>query len=288
MSQRQDGIDARAFYDGLGVDYDLMVSWEGRLEREKAFLGRICSDVGARSVLDAACGTGMHAAWFAHQGLRAAGADVSPVMIERARENARAAQVDVDFRVAGFGELARAFPSRFDVTTCLGNSLPHLLDDASLSAALRDFAAVTEPGGALVIQTRNYDGLLKKRTRFMPVSSRVNGQEETLFLRITDYRDQGELIDFTVVTLKKRSGAWSQSARTTPLRALRRQTMESALQAAGFTQVRVFGGYDSSPLDETASADLIITARRNEYSRTSPSMATPNLPPASPRSRFPR
>ena len=262
MSQREDGIEARSFYDGLGVDYDLMVSWESRLGREKAFLWKICTDVGARSVLDAACGTGMHAAWFARQGLHAAGADVSPVMIERARDNARSAQAAVDFRVAGFGELARTFASRFDVTTCLGNSLPHLLDDASLSDALRDFAEVTEPGGALVIQTRNYDQLMKERTRFMPVSSRVNGQEETLFLRISDFRGQGELIDFTVVTLKKRRGAWSQSARTTPLRALRRQTLESALRAAGFTALQFFGGYDSAPFDETASADLIVTATR--------------------------
>jgi SAM-dependent methyltransferase len=262
MSQREDGIDARAFYDGLGADYDLMVSWESRLEREKAFLGKICTDVPARSVLDAACGTGMHAVWFARQGLRAAGADVSPVMIERARQNARTAQVAVDFREAGFGGLARAFPSRFDVTTCLGNSLPHLLDDGALSAALGDFAAVTEPGGALVIQTRNYDRLLRDRSRFMPVSSRTDGQEETLFLRITDFRDQGDLIDFTVVTLKKRGGAWTQSARTTPLRALRRQTLEDALRTAGFKRLHVFGGYDFSPFDETASPDLVVAATR--------------------------
>jgi 2-polyprenyl-3-methyl-5-hydroxy-6-metoxy-1,4-benzoquinol methylase len=72
---------------------------------------------GARAVLDAACGTGVHAIAFARRGLRIAGADLSPAMIERARENARAAAVHVDFKVAAFGELAGMFAEPFDAIT---------------------------------------------------------------------------------------------------------------------------------------------------------------------------
>ena len=263
MSQTAGDDDVRGLYDQLGGDYDLMVSWEARLAREQSFLLGVCADTEARSVLDAACGTGMHAVLFSRHGLRAAAADVSPAMIARARENAAAAGASVELQVAGFGELARHFPSRFDVVTCLGNSLPHVLDDASLHAALSDFAAILEPRGALVIQNRNYDRLLRERTRFMPMASRTDGEDETLFLRISDFRPGDEdILDFTVVTLKKRKGAWSQSARTAPLRALRRRTLEKALRGAGFEAIRAFGGYDSSAFDESASADLIIVARR--------------------------
>ena len=48
-----------------------------------------------------------------------------------------------------------------------------------------------------------------------------------------------ELIDFTIITLKKRAGTWTQAVQTTPLRALRRATVEEALRAAGFTSVQM-------------------------------------------------
>ncbi len=263
MSQRDKARREPRFYEELAGDYDLLVSWDARLVREKDFLLGVCHKVTAKAALDAACGTGMHAAWLARQGLSAAGADASSAMIARARENARRAGVEVDLRVAGFGELARAFSARFDLVTCLGNSLPHLLDDASLAAALEDFAAVCAPGAALVIQNRNYDRLLREKSRFMPVAARSAGDEETLFLRITDYRADGsDLVDFTVVTLKKKAGAWSQSERTTPLRALRRGVLEGALRAAGFSTIELFGGFDSSPFDERSSPDLLVVARR--------------------------
>ena len=271
-SQRERALEARGFYDDLGTDYDLMVSWETRLEREKAFLRRMREETDAESVLDAACGTGMHAVAFARDGMRSAGADLSPQMIEQARRNAEAAGVAVDLRVAAFGQLSRTFSRAFDMVTCLGNSLPHLLDDVSLRAALADFSRVLRPGGTCVIQIRNYDRLLRERQRFMPPAARTEGAEETVFLRITDFRDsaqsgslqgddaRSEIVDFTIITLKKRSGAWSQSVRTTALRALRRRVLEDTLRSAGFSNVRAWGGFDSSPFDEASSPDLLVAA----------------------------
>lgn len=261
MRHKDHGMDARRFYDDMGTDYDLMVSWKTRLEREARFLRRMREEIEASSVLDAACGTGMHAVLLAREGLRCAAADLSPQMIEQARKNAHDAGVNVDLRVAAFGDLARTFGERFDLVTCLGNSLPHLLDDDSLRSALGDFARVLSPGGLLLIQNRNYDRVIREKVRFMPLSARTEGAEETLFLRITDLCDDvSDLVDFTIVTLRKKRGTWTQSTRTTTLRALSRQTVEDALGASGFSRVRVWGGYDLSPFDEARSADLLIAA----------------------------
>ena len=264
-------MEAKDFYDTLGEDYDRMVSWEGRLGREEAFFRGLFDEHGVRRVLDAACGTGMHAIAFARQGRAAEGADLSPVMVERARRNAAAAGVSVPFTVAGFGDLVARLSGPFDAVTCLGNSLPHLLDDASLDAALHDFARALRPGGLLVIQNRNYDRVLRERLRFMPLAARTDDEGETLFLRITDFAGAGapaaearseESIEFTIVTLKKRAGTWSQSARATPLRALRRATLERALREAGFADARFFGSYDRAAFDAPGTSDLILTATR--------------------------
>jgi SAM-dependent methyltransferase len=263
-------MDAQQFYDSLGSDYDRMVSWKARQAREEEFFQRVFEQNSVRSVLDAACGTGVHAVGFARQGLRAAGADLSPVMIHQARVNARAAGVDIDLQVAAFGRLADRFTGPFDAVTCLGNSLPHLIDDSSLAAALTDFALLLRPGGVLVIQNRNYDRLLREPQRFMPVSAREDAEGETLFLRISDFpplaeggsETVAETIEFTLVTLKKRGGTWSQSARTTPLRAMRRVTLEHALTVSGFSSAQVYGSFSMAPYDAPDTGDLVAVAMK--------------------------
>jgi hypothetical protein len=104
----------------------------------------------------------------------------------------------------------------------------------------------------------------------MPLSSRSDDEGETLFLRISDFPGPAaapagpaaELIDFTIVTLKKRAGAWTQAVQTTPLRALRRATVEEALRAAGFSSVRCYGSYAMTPCDSPDAADLVAVATK--------------------------
>ncbi len=280
--RRAGSVEAQAFYDGLGCDYDLMVAWEERLAREGSFFSRLFAERGARRVLDAACGTGMHVIAFARAGRDCTGVDLSPVMVETARKNARDAGVRARFEVADFGGLRPRFGGLFDAVTCIGNSLPHLLDDESLRTCLADFAALLVPGGVLVIQNRNYDRLLRERQRFMPPVSRVEGDGETLFLRITEYPPAGapadEVIDFTLLTLRRRSGEWSVNAQSTPLRAMRRSTLETALSKAGFASVRSYGNYALADYDSSSSGDLVIVATRDESAESGNSRAAAAVP----------
>jgi glycine/sarcosine N-methyltransferase len=255
-------VEAREFYDALGDDYDLVISWEERLRREEPFFEVAFADHGVASVLDAACGTGMHAVAFARRGLRTAAADLSPAMIDRAREHARAAGVNVAWTVAGFGTLADACPGEvgaFDAVTCLGNSLPHLPDDAALDAALADMAMMLRPGGVLVVQDRNYDRVLAERVRFMPITARGEPGDETLFIRITDFLGADRLA-FTILTLRSTGGTWSCNSRTTPLRGIERATLERSLGRAGFTAVECFGSYGWAAFGAPGTTDLVAVA----------------------------
>ncbi len=57
-----------AFYDALAPMFDVMTDWDARLAAEGPFLRAQLDAVGARRVLDAACGSGGHALWLAQQG----------------------------------------------------------------------------------------------------------------------------------------------------------------------------------------------------------------------------
>lgn len=250
------------FYDTFSSDYDRFVSWPGRLALEMPFLTRQLREVGANSVLDAACGTGMHTLALAQAGFQSAGADLSAGMIDRAHENAQAAGLGIPFKVAGFGELAAAFGAvSFDALLCLGNSLPHLLNPQLLSAALADFARTLKPGGLVIIQNRNFDGVMATRQRWMEPQSAREGQTEWLFQRFYDFEPNG-LLTFNIITLRREaSGNWTQSVRSTQLRPLLSAELQTAFREAGFETITSLGDLTGSAFRPESSGNLVIVAK---------------------------
>lgn len=255
-------------YDAFSDEYDRFVNWPNRLDYEMPFLtAQIpCEGTGTR-VLDAACGTGMHAIALARLGCAVAGADFSAGMIARAVTNARIAGTAVEFAQAGFGGLRGAFgqsPSfPFDAVMCLGNSLPHLLNQADLQAALVDFAACLRPGGRLVLQNRNFDAVLAHQERWMDPQAYHVAEREGVFVRFYDYLPDG-LIQFNILTLRRAepSAAWQQEVVSTRLYPLRQGELNEALQQAGFGAIRAYGDMQGAPFDAQTSGNLIITAMR--------------------------
>lgn len=99
-------------------------------------------------VLDVGTGTGVAAITAARAGARAVGVDPTPELLERARENARLAQVGVEFRQAGAEELP--FPdAEFDVVV---SHFGHMFAPRAQRAA-DELLRVLKPGGALAFTT---------------------------------------------------------------------------------------------------------------------------------------
>jgi SAM-dependent methyltransferase len=280
-------------YEDFSADYDRFVDWSARLAAELPFIERQLQAMGTRCVLDAACGTGMHAVALAQRGYAVAGADLSAGMVERARSNAAAAGVELRFEVAGFGALARTFgcaprsedprlddplsaaasgrrgPTQtgpgFDAVLCLGNSLPHLLTPTEMAEALADFAACLRPGGLLLIQNRNFDRVLAQGERWMDPQAHREGDTERLFLRFYDFEPDGTLA-FNLVTLRREAegqeaGDWHQQIATTRLRPLRQVELTAALNTAAFEGITYWGDMEHAPFDPEVSPNLVVAAR---------------------------
>lgn len=249
-------------YDEFSADYDRFVDWAGRLAAELPFIERELRAIGARRVLDAACGTGMHAIELTRRGYEAVGADASGGMIERARANAAAAGADVRFEVAGFGDLFRRVGGGFDAVLCLGNSLPHILTPEGLHAALSDFAACLRPGGLLLVQNRNFDRVLARRERWMAPQSYREGAKEWLFLRFYDFEKDGTLTFNLMILQREGAGYWEQQVVSTRLWPQRQADLAAAAQEAGFTGIEWWGDLAGAPFSPEESPNLVLTARR--------------------------
>ncbi|PKN97611.1 MAG: hypothetical protein CVU42_15065 [Chloroflexi bacterium HGW-Chloroflexi-4] len=255
-------------YDQFASDYDRFVNWDNRLAFEIPLIEKILTEVEKTSavpllILDAACGTGMHALALAKAGYQVAGADFSREMINKARRNAEAAQLQLPFETAGFGALASAFgESRFDALLCLGNSLPHLIEASELESALKDFHTCLKPGGLLLIQNRNFDAVMAKQDRWMEPQVFHEGGEEWIFERFYDFNPDGT-IGFNIVNLhRKFSSEWQSRVVSTLLKPQLRDDLQNKVSQAGFSQVSAYGGLGRDPFDPQTSGNLIIIARK--------------------------
>jgi glycine/sarcosine N-methyltransferase len=247
-------------WDSFSADYDLFVNWEERLARELPFLEARLIEHGARRVLDVACGTGHHAIALAKRGYEVVGTDVSEGMVNRARQNAEAAGVSATFRQVGFGRLSQTIERSFDAILCLGNSLPSVLSEEELGAALADMAALLVPGGVLIIQNLNYDRVWPRQERFMPLQSYRDGQEEWLFFRFVDFHP--ETLTFNMVVFRGDDESWDYRREATELRPIFSEELNRLLGQWGLGDVDCYGDYDQTPYEEDASGDLIVVARK--------------------------
>lgn len=257
---------AADFYDALASMFDVMTDWDARLAVEGPFLRAMLDAAGAHTVLDAACGSGGHGLWLARQGYRVAGADVSPAMIQLAQQKAAEAGLDVPFVVASFFHLPSAIfhPPLFDAVLCLGNSLPHLLTQADLVAALRGMADVLRPGGLLVLQNLNYDLRWQRQPRWFAAQGGVLDGQEVLVWRFADYDAPAGRIAFHIALFRKGPGGWGVEVHTTPQRPLFQADLAAALVAAGFTALRWYGcmAWPAPEFDSTTSGDLVLVAHK--------------------------
>jgi SAM-dependent methyltransferase len=103
-------------------------------------------------VLDLGCGNGRHAIYFARQGFKASGIDVSPQAIEWARDWASREQLDVDFRVSDITALPYD-EATFDVVVSHG-VLDHVPVETAQQAA-REVRRVLKPGGLFYCDLRS-------------------------------------------------------------------------------------------------------------------------------------
>jgi len=100
------------------------------------------------AVLDAGCGTGEHALFFAGRGHRVLGIDFLTFPIEEAKRKAKERGVDVEFLVMDALTLS-TFERRFD--TVIDSGLFHVFTDEDRVRYVAGLTHVTAPGGTLFL-----------------------------------------------------------------------------------------------------------------------------------------
>jgi len=263
-------VDPGAVRSHTGNDYDDFVDWDARLGREGPFFRELFEKVGVKRVLDVGAGSARHSIMFATWGLEVIAVDPDDSMLAQAEENvARFAGAIAEgggsVRVVrgGFGGLYRLDVGLVDALICTGNALPHVAGRDGLTEALADFGAVVAPGGVLVLHLLNHARLLDSHVRVVPPKIRDTRSGTKVFLRVIEYPDSGEFLDFDFVTLTRAiDGEWELAHRRSAHTAIPEQLLRSELPCAGFSEIEAFGGHDRHPLTDADESAIITAIRR--------------------------
>lgn len=244
------------------IDYRKMIAWPQRLAREWAFLAKPFDTLPSRRLLDLGCGTGEHARFFAEKGFDVVGVDVSDTMLDRAREDGVPA--GVEFVKGDLAHVESVVSGRFGGAVCLGNTLAHITDLATLTELFRGVRKVLLPGAPLVIQVLNYERLVSSGQRCLPLTFIKDDEGEVIFLRVMTHGPDGGVI-FTPSLLRYRTDGDPAlevvTSHNVPLHGWTRPKMEQALEAAGFAARQLHGTMADVPYVEHDSPDLVVVAR---------------------------
>ncbi len=247
-----------------------MIDWEGRLAREGPALAGLLRAAGAGKVLDVACGTGQHLAYLAGAGFRVAGADASEAMLARARGllagPGGAALYSWSMADPPDGPLLAASP--FDAVLCLGNSLPHVIDEPAVAATLANLHTLLAPGGLLVLGLKALALLWGAKLPFLPLVNRRDAGADLLFVRFYDFKPAGlpGVADFHLVIIGPEHPRLAASGgvhhAVTRLRAWQPEELAGRVRAAGFEAVQVARDLAGTPWRPGDSEDIFVTARK--------------------------
>jgi SAM-dependent methyltransferase len=103
-------------------------------------------DLSGREVLDAGCGEGYQTRILASRGARMTGIDLSPKMIELAREEERRHPAGIRYEVASFTDMSIFADASFDAVV----SFMALMDGPGFPDAMREIRRVLRPGAPLI------------------------------------------------------------------------------------------------------------------------------------------
>jgi SAM-dependent methyltransferase len=202
-------VSVSGFYDQLAPFYHLIYPhWEQSIGRQARHLDAVIREFwGDRvhEVLDAACGVGTQAIGLAQLGYQVTACDISPVAVARAQAEASRRGLRMAFSVANMRELSAQYDRPFDLIMACDNAVPHLLSDAEIGLAFREFYRCTKPGGGCILSVRDYAAEEIGGTKVVPYGVRQEADRRYVLVQVWEF--EGPVYELSLYVVEDRGDA---------------------------------------------------------------------------------
>jgi len=229
------------FYNRLAPFYHLIYQdWEKSIQQQAIDLDSIIREVWGQhvhAILDVACGIGTQSLGLAGLGYYVTASDLSSDGVVRAQHEAALRGLHIDFTVADMRAALTHHQKQFDLVIACDNSVPHLLTDADLLQAFRQFYACTRVGGGCLISVRDYDAEERIGVQIKPYGIRIEGQTRYLVFQVWEFH--GIIYDVALYLVEDQGDTvCTTHVMRTQYYAVSINTLLSLMIQAGFCEVR--------------------------------------------------
>jgi SAM-dependent methyltransferase len=232
--------------------YDTVNSYTANAQ--PGFYSQLAAELGASSIIDLGCGTGLITCELARHGYQMIGVDPAPAMLEIARHRAHADRVSwIE------GSASELGTPHADLAVMTGHVAQFFLTDESWQAALRALHRALRPGGCLAFESRNPAAreweiwsAQARRSADDPTASRID-----TWMQFHDAR--GGIVSYTIHYVFAATGEEIESPGE--LRFRTKTELRRSLTDAGFNVRRVYGDWDRRPVRPTTKELIVVAAR---------------------------
>ena len=200
-----------------------------------------------KTVVDLACGTGLFATGIAKEGYRTIGIDVSPRMLDVARDRAaeagaRVTWLEQDMRDFDCGGTA-------DLVTCWFDSLNYLTDAVDLRHTFARVRASLNPGGAFLFDMNTIRGLAERWNTDISI---MVDTTDMFVVSETVYNETDNTNTLTVHAFIRRGDNYERVEEEHTQRGYPLADLRAWLTQAGFGEITFFTRRKFSAADETS------------------------------------
>ena len=244
-------------FDDLTDVYEAMIDWPKRLANEGPFYRRLVRALRRAQRVDAACGTGRHAAMFHSWGIRVEGADISPRDDRPWRSNFG--------EPAGLRWVVRSFDQPIASARAVrcgrlrGQFVGPGPDKATVERAIGQMTAGVRSGGLIVVHVLNLWRLPDGPCVWQKCRRTTLSQGEVLIAKGVHRSGGRGFVELLVSRLTEPVAMQSESL---PLVALDAAELEAMARGAAPAKSSSSAGIKIRPAIAAKSVDLVMVAEK--------------------------
>ena len=243
------------YVEGFVDKWDDLINWDARGKGEGTFFIEELKKRSKHSILDVAAGTGYHSIKLQQHGFDVRSIDGSDEMLAKAFENGRKYGLILNTIQADWRWLNKNINGKYDAIICLGNSFTHLFSEDDRRKCLAEYYSALKHDGILIIDHRNYDGILdegfQSKHTYYYAGDQIKAEPEHVEENLARFRY--EFPDNSVYHLN--------------MYPLRKNYMERLLKETGFQTIETYGDFEETYKTENPDFYIHIADKRypNEF-----------------------
>lgn len=183
----------KEFYTEMGADWLSRMKDNAITESELSYLTKILKN--GSTILDLSCGYGRLSIPIAEHGYTVYGVDITPAFIEKARQEAKKRNLNVEFKIGDMRNIPYPDAS-FDYVICMWNAFSELSTEQVQITVINEIYRVLKKTGLAIIEMRNHrsSGLVEKnfieRFEAIPSFNHTRGSIKRLMRlsRVTNFK----------------------------------------------------------------------------------------------------